>query len=283
MDTLSTANPSSQKQHLALRVALDTMKDRCILQQKRLTEVEEENQQLRERLTQQKPNNIVGHNGGGVAENFQLRLQVSELQRQNAQLNAHIGMVSAENRKLWSRLSQIAKDQTAKNKDNDCTLIANDVDACAEGSPRGGVVTVNQNLIRSKTFTQHSPNPNLRHKVINADGSTETTVMRDVSLEHDVALEAYPDDGSKQQMVGDEAVGQVTMGFGYLNVDDASAMNSSQEQDFDGEAKKCLEGLQNMRREAVRQQKDLHSVFALLESRLGKSKYHMSFPKSRKT
>ncbi|XP_065354171.1 protein spindle-F [Calliphora vicina] len=277
MDTLSPGNPNSsnQKQHLALRVALDTMKDRCILQQKRLSELEEENQQLRERLTQNnKSSGNASHNAGGVAENFQLRLQVSELQRQNVQLNAHINMVSAENRKLWQRLSQMAKDQSRTVKDKDSTLTntsgGGGVVASDEGlSPRGGNGSANQNLIRSKTFTQHSPNPNLRHKLLSTDncGSSE---MLDVSLEADVALEVFGDESARQQTGADNDTGvaQVAMGFGFLNVDDSASNTSSQEQDFNIEARKCMEGLQEMRREAMKQQQDLNSVFALLESRI---------------
>nr|XP_013097302.1 unnamed protein product [Stomoxys calcitrans] len=274
-------NSGGQKQHLALRVALDTMKDRCILQQKRLTEVEEENQELREHLTHYK--HTVGAAPVGISENVQqLHLQVCELQRKNEKLNAHMEMVSAENRKLWSRLSQIAKDQSSKiNKENDNTLTASDIDAstssgaavAAEASPRGGVN--NQNLIRSKTFTLktvNSPNQNMRQKLIPAEncGSSD---MRDVSLEDGIALEVYDDgDGNalecanKQPNDNAEAMAEATMAFGYLNVDEANA--STQEQDFNAETKKCIEGLGVMRREAMKQQKELNAVLALLESRI---------------
>lgn len=274
METVSStsSNSSHQKQHLALRVALDTMKDRCILQQKRLSEVEEENQQLRERATQKtKGNGTATHNAGGVAENFQLRLQVSELQRQNLQLNAHINMVSTENRKLWQRLSQIAKEPNKPVRDADVTLTNISADSPNDEVVSARSVTANQNLIRSKTFTQHSPNPNLRHKLLSADNDTANDML-DVSLETDVALEVFAGDSGKQQFVADtdSSVSHVAMRFGFLNVDDSSANASTQEQDFNIEARKCMEGLQEMRREALKQQQELNSVFALLESRIGK-------------
>lgn len=269
-----SSNNSSQKQHLALRVALDTMKDRCILQQKRLTEMEEENQQLRERLTQNTKTNAATatHNAGGVAENFQLRLQVSELQRQNAQLNAHINMVSAENRKLWQRLSQIAKDQTKTIIDKDSTLTNASSPEEAQ-SPRNANGLANQNLIRSKTFTQHSPNPHLRHKLLSADNTASTEMLNvslESSLDRNAALEVFSDENGRQQSNSENEVklAQASLGFGYLNVDDSSSNSPSQEQDFNMEAKKCSEGLQEMRREAMKQQQDLNSVFALFESRI---------------
>ncbi|XP_073818263.1 C2H2-type zinc binding domain-containing protein spindle-F [Musca autumnalis] len=251
-----------QKQHLALRVALDTMKDRCILQQKLLKDVEEENQKLRERLTQNANCNTNSNTGGGVAETFQLRLQVSELQRLNEQLQAHINMVSSENRKLWSRLSQIAKESETSDQ---ATASAN------EGSPRGGNSgggLSNQNLIRSKTFTLksvNSPNPNVRQKTVESCESD----MRDISLEEGEALEVYGDGDCTNKPVmttaNEEAISEVTMGFGYLNDDSSSA---TQEQDFNAETKKCIENLAKMRQEAMKQQKELNSVFALLESRI---------------
>ncbi|XP_061400635.1 protein spindle-F [Musca vetustissima] len=265
-----------QKQHLALRVALDTMKDRCILQQKLLKEVEEENQKLRERLAQNTNNAAsTATNGGGVAETFQLRLQVSELQRLNGQLQAHINMVSSENRKLWSRLSQIAKESEA----SDNAAAATAASSATEGSPRGnaggGVGGLsNQNLIRSKTFTLktvNSPNPpNIRHKTATVDNCESD--MRDISLEEGEALEVYGDtDCTNKPMsaaVNEEGGGmsEVTMGFGYLN--DDSNSNATQEQDFNAETKKCIDNLAIMRREAMKQQKELNSVFALLESRI---------------
>lgn len=256
---MDTAN-GQQKQHLALRVALDTMKDRCFLQQKLLKEVEEENQKLRERLAQNTNSSAtsIPNTGGGVAETFQLRLQVSELQRHNGQLQAHIDMVSSENRKLWSRLSQIAKESEAS--DNAAaTASAN------EGSPRCGSGVSNQNLIRSKTFTLksvNSPNPNIRHKTATVE-SCESD-MRDISLEEGEALEVYSD-GDKARP-NDATISEVTMGFGYLN-DDSS--NATQDQDFNAETQKCIDNLAVIRREAMKQQNELNSVFALLESRIG--------------
>lgn len=264
----ATASESSQKQ-LALRVALDTMKDRCNLQQKRLSEIEDENLELRERLAQaqqQMPNvqnYSTANGGGGVGENFQLRMQVSELQRQNAQLNSHINMVSAENRKLWSRLSQLAKDESStKTKDNDQTLTNSQICADDTSSPRGGGGCTNQNLIRSKTFTQHSPNPNLRHKLIAADGVEN----QDTSLKANGQATTVMVDANGI----DEAVNRAAMAMGYLNVEDSATTN--QEQDFNVEAKKCMEGLEEMRRAAMKQQQELSCVLELLENTVGKCK-----------
>lgn len=77
-----------------------------------------------------------------------LREKISELARQKMQLSEHIAMVAAENRQLWSRLSKLTKENETLEKLTEQQL-----------SP-----THHQNLIRSKTFTQNSPNPKLREK-----------------------------------------------------------------------------------------------------------------------
>lgn len=81
------------------------------------------------------------------SELVQLREKNFELNRQKHQLSVHVEIVAAENRQLWSRLSNLTK----SNKSND--------EPKEPLSP-----TSHQNLIRSKTFTQNNPNPKLREK-----------------------------------------------------------------------------------------------------------------------
>ncbi|KAI8045620.1 hypothetical protein M5D96_001803 [Drosophila gunungcola] len=159
----TNSNANSDKMNYALQVALQTIKERCIQLQRRVAKMEEENQRLREvsSRTEGAPPLVTGINGDVLS----LRAQVSELQRQKEQLEEHIGMVSNENRRLWSRLSQISKDQQQLHP--------------VPSSP----AQQNQNLVRSKTFTQHSPNPHLRQKML-SDG------LKDLSLE-EIALDDF--------------------------------------------------------------------------------------------
>lgn len=259
---------------LALRVALQTMKERCLSLQQRLSVVEEENELLRGRLdTEQnqanessllQQNKSIPHNS---IELDNLRSQVSELNRQKVQLSDHINMVANENRKLWSRLSQIAKEQDVSNTnqakgDADQTSHSN----CDElHSPK----TNNQNLIRSRTFTQHSPNPNLRLKVIEYE-NTEKENDEEHSLEEVLLVQAAAsvdisdddDDGSNKDLKSDDMMGvcETELGFTYLNV-------QASDDDFNIEAKKCLEGLHKIRLEAMAQQMNVTSAIATLENR----------------
>jgi len=244
------------------------MKERCQILQKRLNALEDENQNLR----CGKDDNIKSTSSfattpsvGFAAENFQLRLQLAELEKQKSQLTEQINMVSTENRKLWSRLSQMAKDQDGKNiADPDETLIMN---SKAEQS-RSGAQQINQNLIRSKTFTQHSPNPNLRHKLIStADIANLPTDIKDFSLE-EVTLCS---DAGEEMAVATAS----EIGFSYLNIDESNCKTTdvatdATEAELQQVAKQCADGLLELRHEALQQQKDLQVAIAALKQRLGK-------------
>ncbi|KAH8268233.1 hypothetical protein KR026_002378 [Drosophila bipectinata] len=223
----SAITASGEKMNYALQVALQTIKERCIQLQRRVTSMEEENQRLREASAKSE-----GHmpgSGAGAGDVISLRAQVGELQRQKEQLEEHISMVSNENRRLWSRLSQLSKDQQLQQ--------------AAPPSPDSRA-NLNQNLVRSKTFTQHSPNPHLRQKML-SDG------IRDLSLE-EIALDDF-------------GAGDSELGYPYgLPVEETSASES----DANVDAKRCMDGLQEMRREAMKQQQELSSALTLLESRI---------------
>ncbi|ALC47958.1 spn-F [Drosophila busckii] len=220
----SSSASSSDKMNYALQVALQTMKERCIQLQQRVSSMEEENQRLRdESHIKQVP--IVGSNNVLL-----LQSQVDELQRQKEQLLEQISMVSDENRRLWSSLSKISKDQPHATED-----------VYTINSTASPLIATNQNLIRSKTFTQHSPNPHLRQKVI-TDVSFEEIVLAD--FETNKAKIGYPCE---------------------LNVYDASNVS---ETDNNFDAKHCMEGLQDLRREAMKQQQELNSAITKIGARI---------------
>ncbi|XP_023169669.2 protein spindle-F [Drosophila hydei] len=233
----STSSNSSDKMNCALQVALQTMKERCIQLQRRVSNMEEENQRLREGTqgSAAVANSNTLENTDSSNDVLSLRSQLHELQRQKEQLEDQISMVSNENRRLWSHLSKISKDQQHEMKDDEVAIPAH---ARSTGKVSIGA---NQNLIRSKTFTQHSPNPHLRQKM-----------KTEVSLE-EIPLDEF--DAS-----------EVELGYPCgLNVDDPSTVN---ELDTNVDAKQCMEGLQDLRREAMKQQQELNSALSQLETRI---------------
>ncbi|EDV93940.1 protein spindle-F [Drosophila grimshawi] len=231
----SSSSSNSDKMNYALQVALQTMKERCIQLQRRVSNMEEENQRLRENTATGTGTRTVSATGTGSTNGdiISLRSRVDELQRQKEQLEDQNNMVANENRRLWARLSKISKDQP---------LLTRDDDAANTSYIRSAGITsigANQNLIRSKTFTQHSPNPQLRQKLIT-----------EMSLE-EVALDEF----------------ETKLGYPYgLNVDDVSTVSG--ELDANADAKHCMDGLQDLRREAMKQQQQLNSALTQLETRL---------------
>ncbi|XP_067632296.1 protein spindle-F [Eurosta solidaginis] len=250
----------------ALRVALQTMKERCVVLQRRLTVLEEDNGELRERIEQgtaavsSQNNNSTANTRDDADELLQLRLNVAELNRQKQQLSEHINMVSNENRKLWSRLSQIAKDKTGctATKEQDVNIANEDADDLQTHARNGSGGS--QNLIRSKTFTQHTPNPNLRHKLI-PNGS-------ELSME-EVLLDDYEQKGDLVEgLTAFVPNAEDDLGCAYLNVGDGSGESDNADEDFNSLAKKCMDALQEMRDEALKQQQELAATVTTLQQKL---------------
>lgn len=103
--------------HYALKVALQTMKERCQRLQQRLGVVEEENHSLRIENRKRKSDSscAIGadelNNGPGDLEHRIdcLEEKVATLTRQKSQLTHHLFMVATENRQLWNRLSHLTQ------------------------------------------------------------------------------------------------------------------------------------------------------------------------------
>lgn len=147
---------------LALNLALQTIKERCVHLQKRLFALESENSKLR----LSKLNNHNGSLENSISEIEELRSKNAELNLQKTQLSENLTMISTENRKLWKRLSQLTKESV--------------VDEPSTASK------VSQSLIRSKTFTQNSPHQLLKEKlVVHQVGPSDDFELEDISLIND--------------------------------------------------------------------------------------------------
>lgn len=168
---MSSSDEMNISAYFALQCGLETMKERCVTIQNRLSRVEEENVRLRMLSGIDKPDiSGNGENKSFTDDHEVLREKIGELTRQKMQLTDHIAMVASENRQLWSRLSKLTKDsQINKIKE--------------------------QTLIRSKTFTQNNPNPKLlRHKLNSTtDSSTdEVDFDKDDDLKNNSIGYGYP-------------------------------------------------------------------------------------------
>lgn len=255
----------NQASHYALHVALQTMKERCLALQQRLTSVEEENLALRLKYGADTPKSrsgLVDISDINRSEADQLRDKVGELTRQKHQLTEHIGMVASENRQLWSRLSKLTKDNQSLG------ISLNKIKDTLTGS---GGVPAHQNLIRSKTFTQNSPNPILRQKLLqdqcgvdhakSSDNvSMEEIVLKDFDdTKDDVTAVMRPSHPTVEQ--SNKAAN--SLGFGYLNDESINTI-------LQNETKKCLEDMVDIKRELLRQQSDLKVTVSAFRQRRGK-------------
>lgn len=228
--------------HYALHVALQTMKERCLGLQERLSAVEEENVLLRTKSGSMSP--FDQQPDKGLTEVEMLREKVKELSRQKLQLTEHIGMVAAENRQLWSRLSKLTKDNQS---------LGNSLDKIKDTL----VNTGHQNLIRSKTFTQNSPNPILRQKM--HDVGDVGRELEQISLEEIPLVDTTRNDGKS----GEHHPGKNSLGFGYLNDDSMHA-------DMLNDTKKCMDNLGLIKKELLRQQSDLKVALSGLRQKRSK-------------
>ncbi|XP_035919574.1 protein spindle-F [Anopheles stephensi] len=193
---MSTAEPNTQTaSHQALQTALQTLKERCQTLQRRITVLEEENGTLR--TLQAKSSNAPDHSQRDSravqqTELRQLRETVAELTHQKMQMAEQISMVDTENRQLWRRLSLIAKDlgdvEDGMNVGPSTALVNQQPKApLATTAPSTTTTTTNQtgqNLIRSRTFTKHAPNPKLRERLQRDSSADEEDLLNleDISL-----------------------------------------------------------------------------------------------------
>lgn len=198
---------------LALNLALQTIKERCLHLQRRLAALESENSRLRlSQTTDKKSDN-------SLSEIEELRAKNAEITTQKNQLAENLNMISIENRKLWKRLSQLTKDGNSSDEQRGEASTPNDVVLTSSKA--------NQNLIRSKTFTQSSPHQLLKEKLIGHQIGPEEDELEDISLLKDCDFIAEK------------------MNFGEDN------------ETCDADSKACVEGLANIKRELLKQNSDL--------------------------
>ena len=204
---------------LALNLALQTIKERCVHLQKRLFALESENSQLR--LNTLNLNDKKSESSDSLSEIEVLRAKNAELTLQKNQLTDNLTMISTENRKLWKRLSQLTKEDPQE-------------------SPEPAAGKVNQNLIRSKTFTQNSPHQLLKEKLVG------------------------------HQVGPDEDLEDVSLGCGFSTFD--------QEEAGDSDSKACTEQMMNIKKELMKQNSDLKVALTNWRKLKGeKTKYDIKF------
>ena len=204
---------------LALNVALQTIKERCVHLQKRLYALESENSRLRlNSVSNSDKSNESRKDNSLISELESLRAKNAELTLQKSQLTENLSMISTENRKLWKRLSHLTKENISE---ADITK-----DETADDDHLGAK---HANLIRSKTFTQNSPHQLLRERIAGKNiGPDNDDDLEDISLINDCTFTASTDKFSS-------------------DISDSVEI----------ETRSCAEGLLNIKKEILKQNSDL--------------------------
>lgn len=88
-------------------LALHAMRDRCLLLQRRINTLENDNMRLK--LDNTKNTECSPYSPLQEDEKFALHQKIAELNKQRSQLMHHIFMVSCENKNLWTKIATIKK------------------------------------------------------------------------------------------------------------------------------------------------------------------------------
>ncbi|KAF5272287.1 hypothetical protein FQR65_LT04944 [Abscondita terminalis] len=202
----------------ALQIALQTLRERCHEYQQRVSSLEEENLNLRSKLSNQ-----VDTSDTSLSEVEILKQQITQLTEQNLQLSNNVAMVTSENRRLWSRLSRLT--QVNENLGSKLTKINDTL-----SQPN---VLMHSTLIRSKTFTQDQPQLKLVPKNIADENNKNSLELEDISLKLicNIAKEKSELELQCSQMVeiqNNESDFVKTFAFGYEDVDDSVLIEFNQ-------------------------------------------------------
>uniref|UniRef100_A0A182JKT5 Zn-C2H2_12 domain-containing protein n=1 Tax=Anopheles atroparvus TaxID=41427 RepID=A0A182JKT5_ANOAO len=254
--------------HHALQVALQTLRERCQFFQKRIATLEEENSTLRAAQARspvatgasQFREKMVPRTGQNELET--LRESVVELTRQKTQLADHISMVAAENRQLWRRLSQIAKDVPTSFTDGDADsntgyhttarILTDQREQHQRASSSNN--QPGQNLIRSRTFTKNAPNPKLRERIQREDSTEDELLnLEDISLLNTCGFL--------------ETVGGDLLQLSLLAKQDEEQLQAALEENPD--IRRCTEGLSDIRNEIMEQERVLRDIFNSVKLKTG--------------
>lgn len=247
----------------ANRIALQTMKERCYLLQHRLNTLEKENVQLSVTNSKMKPTYVPNNSVES------LNASIAQLTKEKSQLAHHIFIVACENKKLWSRLSQLTK---ASNPEKEKKNQATDTDLTHEK-----IEFMAPPLTRSQTFTHYRSDSKLAAKLEEENKDFKNS-LEEISLK---LIDTFLWEKSElvhqyEQMVdmqinSEKTSNESSIGFTYLD-------------DFNNDSlaaiKKQKENMCNLKKLALQQQIDLKECLNNIEAlKAGKTEITMNpFP-----
>lgn len=246
----------------ALQLALKTMQERCQQLQKRLATVEDENCSLRMKYCREKPSINISNTSKTEVELLQDK--IGQLTKQKSQLAQNVMMVASENRNLWNRLSKLT--DVNNSLGNQLLKINDALNQHKMNESSSGPIPVSNQLIRSKTFTQHSPRERSEMiKRVTDPSESEYVSLEEISLKLLNRLSKEKADLEEQcaqmaELQNDIEIDVHSIGFTYPeDSDEESSLN---------ELTKHSENLHNLKDMLLMQQAKLKSAVELIQ------KYH---------
>lgn len=230
----------------ALKIAFNTLSERCMIFQQRISALEEENINLRILCNKNDPQK------SSLSELDLLKQELTTLNEQNNQLRNKIRIVSLENQQLWANLGKLA--HANKNLGAHLNKINDSLSQHVKQS--------HMPLIRSKTFTQDSPQTKrLQKDVKDKENEKLSLELEDISLKlADSMHKAKKEFDSLFQEIADiqitDQIISKSLGFSYDDETDSTIE----------ELKIILDDLESVKNEAEKQNKILHGTLNNIRS-----------------
>ncbi|XP_030028258.2 protein spindle-F [Manduca sexta] len=213
-------------------LALHAMRDRCLLLQRRINILENDNMRLR--LDVSKASDSSTYIPLQEDERNELLQKIAELNKQKSQLMHHVFMVSCENKNLWIKISNLKKgDKPVKEY-------------------------TKQPLMRTNTYIHSTPKTNENYQEKYSEMSLEEISLKLINSyvqEKSQLVEQY-EQMAQLQEADDEVLNIDSVGFAYIEDPATDSLKEILSQ---------TEKLQELKKELVQQESDLKLLLSRFE------------------
>ncbi|XP_045494161.1 protein spindle-F [Colias croceus] len=215
-------------------LALHAMRDRCLLLQRRINALENDNNKLK--LDISKTDNST-YNPLQDDEKITLQKKIAELNKQKSQLLHHVFLVQCENKNLWRKIASLKGPEKVPVKEH-----------------------TKQPLIRTNTYIHSTPKANTQYQEKFSESSLEEISLKLINSyiqEKSQLVEQYEQMAQLQELEADSALNVDSIGFTYLEDPDTDSLKEIQSQ---------IEKFQSIKKEVAQQEKDLKTVISRIET-----------------
>lgn len=212
-------------------LALHAMRDRCLLLQRRINTLENENMRLKLTTSQTSPYIPLQDD-----EKSLLQQKNAELNKQKSQLMHHIFMVSCENKTLWNKISTIKGPVKQLDKER------------------------KNALVRTNTYIHSTPRTSANYQEKYSESSLEEISLKLINSyiqEKSQLVEQYEQMTQLQDTDNYNVLNVDSIGFTYIEEPVTDSLK---------EIHSHTEKLNNMKKELAQQESDLKLILATVET-----------------